>query len=103
MGAVSAAALVWSSALEAECDATDDNIEGPFYKAGAPERTAASYSANCLKCHQVSACKVAKEIGPAAASNCIDCHMPVEPTTMIVSETAGKETRAEMRNHWIKV
>ena len=40
MGAVSAAALVWSSALEAECDATDDNIEGPFYKAGAPERTA---------------------------------------------------------------
>src|ERR1700674_707485 len=40
MGAVSAAALVWTSALDAECDMTEDNIEGPFYKAGAPERSA---------------------------------------------------------------
>ncbi len=39
MGAVSAAALVWTSALDAECGETEDNIEGPFYKAGAPERT----------------------------------------------------------------
>jgi len=40
MGAVSATALVWTSSLEAECVETEDNIEGPFYKAGAPERTA---------------------------------------------------------------
>jgi protocatechuate 3,4-dioxygenase beta subunit len=41
MGAVSAAALVWTSGLDAGCDGheTEDNIEGPFYKAGAPERT----------------------------------------------------------------
>jgi len=39
LGAVSAAALVWSSPLDAECDETQDNIEGPYYKAGAPERT----------------------------------------------------------------
>ena len=40
-GALSAAALVWSDPLEAtpECDETDDNIEGPFYKAGAPDRS----------------------------------------------------------------
>src|SRR5712692_8442839 len=42
MGAVSAAALVWTTGLDAACDETEteDNIEGPFYKAGAPERTA---------------------------------------------------------------
>ena len=41
LGALSAAALVWSDPLEADCDAaTEDNIEGPFYKAGAPERSA---------------------------------------------------------------
>ena len=40
-GPLSAAALVWSDPLEAtpECDETDDNIEGPFYKAGAPDRS----------------------------------------------------------------
>jgi len=42
-------------------------------------------------------------MGEKIKANCIDCHMPVEPTNVIVSETAGKETRATMRNHWIKV
>ncbi len=40
LGAMSATALIWSGALEADCDETDDNIEGPYYKAGAPERSA---------------------------------------------------------------
>ncbi|MGH9673457.1 MAG: intradiol ring-cleavage dioxygenase [Bryobacteraceae bacterium] len=41
-GAFSATGLVWSGAVEAtaECDETEDNIEGPYYKAGAPERDA---------------------------------------------------------------
>jgi hypothetical protein len=29
--------------------------------------------------------------------------MPVEATSVIVSETADKVVRATMRNHWIKV
>jgi protocatechuate 3,4-dioxygenase beta subunit len=39
-GAVAATALIWSDAAEAEdCAETESNIEGPFYKAGAPERS----------------------------------------------------------------
>lgn len=38
-GAVAAAAIVWDDDLDAaDCAETEDNIEGPFYKAGAPER-----------------------------------------------------------------
>ena len=69
----------------------------------APEQPAASYSARCLTCHQWQSCPVSKTLGNKIASNCIDCHMPVEPTTVIVSQTAGKEVHATMRNHWIKV
>ncbi|HTY83219.1 MAG TPA: multiheme c-type cytochrome [Silvibacterium sp.] len=69
----------------------------------APERTAASYSSKCLTCHQWQSCGVAKTMGHKIANDCIDCHMPVEPTNVIVSDTAGKEVRAKMRNHWIKV
>ena len=69
----------------------------------APEQPAASYSTKCLACHQWQSCGVAKTMGHRIASNCIDCHMPVEPTNVIVSETAGKVVRATMRNHWIKV
>jgi hypothetical protein len=69
----------------------------------APERPAASYSSKCLTCHQWQSCGIAKTMGHRIANDCIDCHMPVEPTNVIVSDTAGKIARAKMRNHWIKV
>lgn len=69
----------------------------------ATEKPAASYSAKCLTCHQWQSCGVAKRMGLKIASNCIDCHMPVEPTSVIVSNTAEKMVRATMRNHWIKI
>jgi hypothetical protein len=69
----------------------------------AKEQPAAAYSSKCLTCHQWQSCGVSKTMGHSIASNCIDCHMPVEPTSVIVSETANKVVRATMRNHWIKV
>jgi protocatechuate 3,4-dioxygenase beta subunit len=40
-GAAAATALVWGDRLSAaRCAQTEDNIEGPYYKAGAPERSA---------------------------------------------------------------
>lgn len=68
-----------------------------------PERAAAEYSNRCLSCHRVETCGVFKTRGPKIAENCVDCHMPVEPTNAIVSETAGQAIRPKMRNHWIKV
>lgn len=69
----------------------------------AKEQSAAAYSVKCLTCHQWQSCGVSKTKGHSIENNCIDCHMPVEPTNVIVSETADKIVRATMRNHWIKV
>jgi len=69
----------------------------------APERAAASYSEKCLSCHRWQACPESKQIGIGITSRCVACHMPIEPTTVIVSTTAGAEVHATMRNHWIKV
>jgi hypothetical protein len=68
-----------------------------------PERSADAYSEKCLGCHTWQACKKAASLGIAAKTRCIACHMPVEPTAAIVSETAGQELHATMRNHWIKI
>ena len=68
-----------------------------------PESAAAAYSDRCLTCHQVESCGLAKTMGHKIADQCIDCHMPVEPTNAIASETAGQVIRPKMRNHWIKV
>jgi Cytochrome c554 and c-prime len=69
----------------------------------APEKISDSYSTACLKCHQWTSCGESKRLGHAIVRNCIDCHMPVEATQVIVSETAGAVVRAKMRNHWIKI
>jgi hypothetical protein len=68
-----------------------------------PERPAAAYSDRCLTCHQVESCGMSKTMGHKIAENCIDCHMPIEQTTAVFSETAGQAIRPKMRNHWIKV
>jgi hypothetical protein len=69
----------------------------------APERPAASYSTRCLGCHVAKSCGVERTLGPKIAKNCIDCHMPVQQTDAIVSETGDKLIRTSMRTHWIKV
>jgi hypothetical protein len=69
----------------------------------APERPAAAYSARCLNCHQIKACGMSKSMGAKIAVNCIDCHMPIESTTAVVSQTVGDFIRPMMRTHWIRV
>jgi hypothetical protein len=68
------------------------------------EKSAASYSSKCLTCHQWQSCGMSKKLDHDRIVNrCIDCHMPVEKTNVIVSETAGQVVQAKMRNHWIKI
>jgi len=69
----------------------------------APERPAASYSSRCLACHQPEKCGMYAKLGSQIANNCIDCHMPVQKSNLIVSDVNGTDMRAKVRNHWIKV
>lgn len=62
-----------------------------------------SYSTKCLGCHKWQSCGMAAKLGHTIVNDCINCHMPIEQTKVIASETAGEVVRARMRNHWIKV
>ena len=66
-------------------------------------QTIESYSQKCLGCHSWQSCGLAKKVGHQIVNQCIGCHMPVEETNVIVSQTAGQVVHAKMRNHWIKV
>jgi Cytochrome c554 and c-prime len=66
-------------------------------------RSAESYSQKCLGCHSWQSCGIAKRMGHQITNQCIECHMPVEETNVIVSQTAGQVVHAKMRNHWIKI
>ncbi|MGB9405604.1 MAG: multiheme c-type cytochrome [Candidatus Acidiferrales bacterium] len=69
----------------------------------APERAAASYSEKCLQCHQDRDCGEFAKLGAKIRENCIDCHMPVQDSNLIVSDLDGKQVKARIRNHWIKI
>ena len=62
-----------------------------------------SYSLKCLSCHKWQSCGMSRKMGHEITNKCIDCHMPIEETNVIVSQTAGNVLHAKMRNHWIKV
>jgi hypothetical protein len=68
-----------------------------------PERAAASYSEKCLQCHQGRDCGEFVKLGAKIRQNCIDCHMPVQDSNLIVSDLNGEQVKARIRNHWIKV
>jgi hypothetical protein len=68
------------------------------------EHSAASYSLKCLSCHQAQSCGMFKKMDhDKLVAGCLDCHMPVEETNVIASETAGQVVHAKMRNHWIRI
>lgn len=67
------------------------------------ERSAAEYSDRCLSCHRWQSCGVSHNLGIKIARNCIDCHMPLQQTNAIVSQTANRILHTSIRSHWIKV
>jgi hypothetical protein len=68
-----------------------------------PERPATEYSARCLECHSANQCGMVRKLGKHIASNCIDCHMPVQPSNLLVLDADDIRLKAKVRNHWIRV
>jgi Cytochrome c554 and c-prime len=69
----------------------------------APEREPAVYSEKCLKCHKDQECGEFARLGAKIRENCIDCHMPVQESDLIIANEGKTQIKARMRNHWIKV
>lgn len=68
----------------------------------------ALFSSRCLTCHSKDhgkLCKLTNEIGSTITQNCIDCHMPIQPSKAIMFLEQGNNipTAASMRSHFIKI
>jgi len=66
------------------------------------------FSQRCQSCHSeghIKTCKMTATIGPAITKNCIDCHMPKQPShaVAVYLEESFTPTPALMRTHYIKV
>jgi hypothetical protein len=68
-----------------------------------PQRDTIAFSNRCLKCHQPESCGEFSGSKQKIMGSCVDCHMPVQPSNLIISNSNGKHTRAMVRTHWIKI
>jgi hypothetical protein len=60
------------------------------------------FSQRCLSCHKPGTTMFPKA-DHRTASNCVECHMPTQATSLIVFDSKGKKFTPLVRNHWIKV
>jgi hypothetical protein len=67
------------------------------------QRDTKELSNRCLACHQEQSCKLFPKEGHALKGRCVDCHMPLQESNLIVSGLEGKEEKALVRTHWIRV
>jgi hypothetical protein len=67
------------------------------------QRDAAAFSARCLACHAPERCGEYGKLKEKILSGCVDCHMPVQASNLIISNSNGKQARAMVRTHWIKI
>ena len=68
----------------------------------------ALFSQKCMNCHTTANhnfCPLASKLGAAIKSNCIDCHMPAKPSSVIAVETqgSGKKEPYLVRTHHIAI
>jgi Cytochrome c554 and c-prime len=68
-----------------------------------PQREAAGFSQHCLTCHKAEDCGRFPMLGARIASNCVDCHMPLEESETLVSDTNRRKIKPRVRNHRIGI
>jgi hypothetical protein len=68
-----------------------------------PQREAAGFSPRCLTCHQPKDCGLYPKRGDQIAVDCVDCHMPLQETQVIFSNSNGKTLKPQVRTHRIGI
>lgn len=94
-----ATALMNSRCFQASTTMTCETCHDPHLARTA----AATFNAKCLTCHKIEACGRFARDGRAIAGKCIDCHMPQQPSSLIMSVNVGGTTQAQLRTHLIAV
>jgi hypothetical protein len=67
------------------------------------QRDAAAFSPHCLTCHEVKQCGEYLKLGDKISSDCIDCHMPLQNSSVLFVRANGKILHPKVRNHVIGI
>ena len=68
-----------------------------------PQRDVAELSGKCLQCHEAARHPALPDERAPLPGRCADCHMPLQPSSVVVFQQGGREARVQVRSHWIRV
>ena len=68
-----------------------------------PQVDAAAFAPRCLTCHEPRQCGEYSKRGEQGIHDCIDCHMPMQESRVLFSNTNGKKLMPKVRNHQIAI
>lgn len=91
-------------ALElSKCFASSNMTCSTCHNVHQKQENAEAFSQHCLTCHKMQACGRYHTLGQAIRTRCVDCHMPIEESAKITSDSAGSTLHALLRAHQIKI
>jgi Cytochrome c554 and c-prime len=67
------------------------------------QRDPKTFAAKCLSCHKVESCGQFTKLGHEIDQQCVQCHMPLEATRLIICSANGKQLQPQARNHTIAI
>jgi hypothetical protein len=67
------------------------------------QRDPAAFSERCLTCHKVESCGRFRVMGSQILHRCVDCHMPLRASNLIVFDSQRHQIRPEVRSHRIAI
>ncbi len=67
------------------------------------QRDPAAFSAHCVKCHQPEKCGEFPKLHEKIIGACVNCHMPLQSSNLIITNSNGKRSKPTLRSHWIKI
>lgn len=68
-----------------------------------PQRDVAVLASKCLQCHQTASHPRAREIGAKMITQCVNCHMPTSPTSIVWFDKDGQRFAPVKRSHRIAI
>lgn len=67
------------------------------------QRDPAYFSQRCLTCHRMESCGKYLTMGRQILSHCVDCHMPLRESNVIVFDASGHPVKPQVRSHRIAI
>ena len=88
---------------QSKCFASSSMTCSTCHNVHQKQENADSFSRHCMTCHEIQACGRYRALGQSIRTKCVECHMPLQESAKITSDSGGRMLHATLRAHQIGI